>query len=251
MARFFIHLSYNGHKYNGWQSQLNGITVQGQLVEKVSLLLKEEVSITGAGRTDTGVHARNFYAHFDNNKLELNELDNLIHHLNSILPHDIAIKSIFPVTSDAHARFSALSRSYEYLIHFKKDPFLEGFSHQYFRPLDVDIMQKACQLLLETSDFKAFSKSHTDVKTYVCKINNASWTSIDNQLIFNITADRFLRNMVRAIVGTMLELGRGSKNLDDFRKIILSRERSSAGQSVPPEGLYLTQIIYPENIFKI
>ncbi len=249
MPRFFIHLSYKGTNYNGWQAQSNGITVQGLLTEKLGLLIKEPVSITGAGRTDTGVHAKNFYAHFDTNKLELSELTKLAYHLNSILPSDIAIKSIIPVSTDSHARFSAISRSYEYYIHFKKDPFLEGISCYYFKTVELAKMKEACKLLLEFSDFKSFSKSHTDVKTYLCKVTQADWNATENQLIFSITADRFLRNMVRAIVGTMLEVGRGNSSLDDFKKIILSRDRTMAGQSVPAAGLFLTDIEYPEKIF--
>jgi tRNA pseudouridine38-40 synthase len=249
MSRFFIHLSYKGTKYNGWQAQSNGITVQGLLVEKLSVLLKHPVSVTGAGRTDTGVHALNFYAHFDSNKLQINDLSSLGYHLNSILPNDIAVKSIIPVKPEAHARFSALSRSYEYHIHFRKDPFLEGLSYCYFRALDRVRMNEACKLLMEFNDFKSFSRNHTDVKTYICKITQAEWISTEDSLIFYITADRFLRNMVRAIVGTMLEIGKGNKTIDDFKKIILSRERSEAGQSVPAEGLFLSYINYPKDIF--
>jgi tRNA pseudouridine38-40 synthase len=248
-SRFFICIAYRGTNYNGWQIQTNAKTVQGILNEKLSLLLKEPIVLTGAGRTDTGVHARCFYAHFDYNKMDSNEIDKLVYHLNSILPSDIAVQSIFPVADNAHARFSATSRSYEYYIHSKKDPFLEGISYFYHKSLDVQKMQLACKLIIEFDDFKSFSKNHTDVKTYNCHIFNAEWKVTENQIIFEIRADRFLRNMVRAIVGTMLELGNNSKSLDDFRKIILSRDRSMAGQSVPPQGLFLIDIIYPEDIF--
>jgi tRNA pseudouridine38-40 synthase len=249
VSRFFIRIAYRGTNYNGWQIQTNAKTVQGILNEKLSLLLKVPIVLTGAGRTDTGVNARCFYAHFDYNKLDSKELDKLVYHLNSLLPSDIAVQSIFPVADNAHARFSATSRSYAYYIHSKKDPFLEGISYFYYKSLDVEKMRLACKLLMEFDDFKSFSKNHTDVNTYNCHIFNAEWKVVENQIIFMICADRFLRNMVRAIVGTMLELGNNSKNLDDFRKIILARDRSMAGPSVPPHGLFLVDIIYPEGIF--
>jgi tRNA pseudouridine38-40 synthase len=248
-SRFFIRLSFLGTHYNGWQIQTNAKTVQGILIEKLSLVLREPIELTGAGRTDSGVHARCFYAHFDSAQLDSKAFEKTIYHLNSLLPSDIAIQSIIPVKTEAHARFSAIRRTYEYYIHSKKDPFLEGISYYYHRALDFDLMQQACKLLMDYNDFKCFSKNHADVKTYICHIFNAEWKFDENKAVFVISADRFLRNMVRAIVGTMLELGKGSITADDFNRIILSRDRSMAGQSVPPQGLFLTDIKYPDNLF--
>jgi len=248
-SRYFIRLSYSGTNYNGWQIQLKDKTVQGVLVEKLSVILREPVAITGAGRTDSGVHAKCYYAHFDSASLDFKQIDKAVHQLNSILPSDIAVRAIIRVKPEAHARFSALSGSYEYHLHSKKDPFLKGTSYFYYGAMDIDQMKKACRILTEYNDFKSFSKNHTDVKTYNCQLYGAEWQVFGDQVIFLITADRFLRNMVRAIVGTMLELGKGTITLDDFRDIILSRNRSLAGQSVPPEGLFLTDIKYPENIW--
>ena len=249
LSRFFIRISYSGANYNGWQIQLKDKTVQGLLIEKLSVILREPVAITGAGRTDSGVHAKCFYAHFDSASLDFKEIDKTVHQLNSILPSDIAVQSINRVKPEAHARFSALSRSYEYHLHSKKDPFLKGISYFYHGTMDIDQMKKACSILMEYNDFKSFSKNHTDVKTYNCQLYSADWQVFGDKVIFLITADRFLRNMVRAIVGTMLDLGKGIINLDEFRDVILSRNRSRAGQSVPAEGLFLTDIKYPENIW--
>jgi tRNA pseudouridine38-40 synthase len=249
LSRYFIRLSYLGTNYNGWQIQTNAKSVQGILIEKLSLILKEPIKLTGAGRTDTGVHARCFYAHFDFLRLGSKEIDKTIYNLNSILPSDIAVESIFQVGPEAHARFSAISRTYEYHIHSRKNPFLEGISYYYHQKLNLEHMQKACNLLLDYNDFKCFSKNNSDVKTYICHIFDAEWKLTESRAIFRISADRFLRNMVRAIVGTMLDLGKGSIDIDEFKNIILSRNRSRAGQSVPPEGLFLCEIKYPDNLF--
>ena len=245
--RYFLELSYAGTRYHGWQSQPNAPTVQASIEKALSLLLRMPVKITGAGRTDTGVHARQMFAHFDS-KDAVNTAE-LTYKLNSFLPDDIAIHRIHRVKDDAHARFDAISRSYKYYIHRYKNPFLTQTSWYFAKDLDVDLMNKAARILLEYNDFKSFSKTHTDVKTYICKVQQAVWQTVDNQIVFRITADRFLRNMVRAIVGTLIEVGLHKTSLTDFRQIIESRNRSNAGFSVPAKGLFLTEITYPKQIF--
>ncbi len=244
--RYFIELSYKGTAFHGWQSQPDAVNVQNTIEKALSLLLRYPTKITGAGRTDAGVHARRMFAHFDT---DMPVDQNLVYKLNAFLPADIAIHYIYMVTDDAHARFDALSRSYRYYIHNKKDPFKEGFSWYYKQELDIELMNKAAKSLLFFDDFKSFSKSKTDVKTYICKIEQAEWKQINNQLVFHITADRFLRNMVRAITGTLVQVGLHKITTDDFVQIIKARDRTKAGFSVPAHGLYLTEIIYPEQIF--
>jgi len=242
--RYFIHLSYKGTKYHGWQIQPNAITIQELLQKALSVLLKTNTEIIGAGRTDTGVHASFFIAHFDTT----NSIDckTLCLALNRTIPFDIAIHSIFQVADDAHSRFSALSRTYNYHISLTKDPFTLETSTYIWGNLDVDSMNKACDILFEYTDFTSFSKLHTDTFTNNCRIMKAQWTITENnKLLFTIKADRFLRNMVRAIVGTMLEIGRGKRTLDDFRSIIESKDRSKAGVSAPAQGLFLCAIEYP------
>ncbi len=213
----------------------------------LSLLLGETTAITGAGRTDAGVHAKQLFAHFDTEKLVQEDLH---YRLNALLPKTIVIKRIVKVKQEAHARFDALYRSYEYHINLSHDPFLYDISWQvHNRRFDVDAMNKAATILLKHTNFKAFSKSKTDVKTYNCKITKAQWVQTGEQLVFYITADRFLRNMVRAIVGTLLDVGKGKLNTTDFEQIILSQNRSQAGFSVPASGLFLTEVGYPERIF--
>ncbi|RNL82722.1 tRNA pseudouridine(38-40) synthase TruA [Sinomicrobium pectinilyticum] len=241
--RYFIELSYYGKAYHGWQKQPNAGTVQETIEKALSLLLQEQVSITGAGRTDTGVHARQMFAHFDT-QTEISA-GILVHKLNSLLPGDIAIYRIFPVEENAHARFDATSRSYEYRINSFKDPFLTGLSFYYRYPLDVKKMNSAAKILLGHKDFQCFSKSKTDVRTYFCTIENAEWKRMGDNLLFTITADRFLRNMVRAVVGTLLEVGQGKLQEENVKKILESKNRSEAGVSVPAHGLYLTKIQYP------
>jgi tRNA pseudouridine38-40 synthase len=246
--RYFIELSYKGTHYNGWQIQPNAKSIQQTIEEAISVLLREKIKITGAGRTDAGVHARQMFAHFDTNQsFNSNELT---YKLNSFLPQDIAIYNIFPVPQDAHARFDALSRSYEYYIHTKKDPFLNDLSWYYKTDLNIDKMNEAAKFLFKHKDFKSFSKSKTDVKTYICDIKEAFWEKNDHQLVFYITADRFLRNMVRAIVGTLVEVGQGKKSIEEFDFIIKQRDRNKAGFSVPAKGLFLTKIEYPSKIIK-
>ena len=248
MKRYFIYLAYNGKNYCGWQIQPNGITVQQTIEESLSTLLRSTISITGAGRTDTGVHAHLMVAHFDWN--EEIDLPVLIDKLNRILPQDIVIHKIVHVKSDAHARFDATSRTYKYYITDKKDPFRYEQIYRINYPLNYDLMNKAAQILFEYIDFTSFSKLHTDVKTNNCKIMKAEWKKEENMYIFIIQADRFLRNMVRAIVGTLIEVGKEKLSLDDFRKVIECKNRGKAGASVPGNALFLEDIEYPQNIFE-
>ncbi|MEY8848261.1 tRNA pseudouridine(38-40) synthase TruA [Psychroserpens sp. XS_ASV72] len=243
--RYFIELSYNGKAYHGWQRQPNAISVQEVIEDALSKLLGTDISIVGAGRTDAGVHASQMFAHFDCSKrIE----DDLVFKMNSFLPKDIAIHDIIEVQEEAHARFDALSRAYEYKIVKNKAVF--DFDYTYFLgyDLDVEIMNEACKILFEYNDFQCFSKVNTDVKTYHCTIMAAQWVMQKDQLVFTIKADRFLRNMVRAIVGTMINIGQGKITLDDLHNIIKSKDRSEAGYSVPAHGLYLKEIVYPETI---
>ena len=240
--RYFIHLSYNGKNYCGWQRQPHSLSVQEELEKAMSLLLREPIALVGAGRTDTGVHARNYFAHFDYTPPLPH---NLVNKLNSFLPKEISIKDIFSVSDSAHARFDATSRTYQYFISLGKNPFLYEQSYYLFRSLDISLMNEACKILFEFNDFQCFSKSNTDVKTYICELKEAHWREEEGLLIFRITADRFLRNMVRAIVGTMIEVGNKKISLTEFRSIIESKNRSKAGFSVPGNALFLEEITYP------
>jgi tRNA pseudouridine38-40 synthase len=241
--RYFLEFAYNGTHYHGWQYQPNAISVQETLNKVFSTLLQEEIEIVGAGRTDTGVHASKMYGHFDTNK-ELN-LKQLTYKANSFLPKDISIFKIIPVHENAHARFDASSRTYNYHIVTYKNVFNTEFSWYYPHELDVNAMNEAAQLLLQFTDFECFSKTNTDVFTYNCKISEAYWKKENNTLIFTITADRFLRNMVRSIVGTLVNIGLKKITKNDFIKIIESKSRKNAGFSVPAQGLFLTNITYP------
>ncbi len=244
--RYFIELAYNGTAYHGWQSQPNALTVQQLIEEAMSLLLKSDISIVGAGRTDTGVHARQMFAHFDHDdKLDTSEL---VYKLNSILPRDIAIKRIFITGDDAHARFGARSRTYQYLITTVKDPFANDLKYCFKPTLNLHSMNEAANILLGSHNFKCFSRAHSDVKTYTCEVTNAVWTKTGDQLKFEISADRFLRNMVRAVVGTLIDVGQGKISLEQFQSILESQDRSEAGASAPAQGLYLTKIEYPKSI---
>lgn len=244
--RYFIKLSYNGNAYHGWQIQPDAITVQEVLEKALSTLLNEKISIMGAGRTDTGVHATQMYAHFDTNQ-DI-EHRNMVYKLNSFLPKDIAIYKIFKVKEAIHSRFHATSREYLYRIGLSKNVFT--FNQVFFvkQDLDVDKMNAAAQILFDYKDFQCFSKSHTDVKTYHCDIMKAEWFYKNDELHFVIKANRFLRNMVRAIVGTMINVGIGKLEVEDLHRIIKSKNRSEAGFSVPAHALYLTKIEYPEDI---
>ncbi|PKP39000.1 MAG: tRNA pseudouridine(38-40) synthase TruA [Bacteroidetes bacterium HGW-Bacteroidetes-15] len=249
MQRYFIELAYQGTSYCGWQIQPNANTIQAELEKALSTLLRVDISTTGAGRTDTGVHASFFVAHFDSIQKNLNWDQKFLVSLNEILPKDISIKDIVAVIPDAHARFSALSRTYEYRISRVKDPFSINSSWLYKGNLNLDAMKDASSKLLSYTDFTSFSKLGSDVKTNNCKIFFALWESQQSQLVFTIRADRFLRNMVRAIVGTLIDVGREKISVADFIKIIEARDRSLAGTSAPPEGLFLTNIEYPVSIF--
>lgn len=243
MGRYFLKLAYNGKNYHGWQSQPNAITVQQTLEEALSLLWRTPLEIVGAGRTDAGVHAKEMFAHF-NFEGEL-DVRLWIKKLNSYLPKEIVIYDIILVPKDAHARFDATLRSYEYHLHLIKNPFIHEGSWYFPNPLHLQKMNEACQILFEYQDFECFSKTHTDVNTFDCKIKEAKWTQNGNQLIFSISADRFLRNMVRAIVGTMIEIGLEKMPPEQLHNIIKSKNRSEAGFSVPAHGLYLTEVKYP------
>lgn len=244
--RYFLELSYNGKAYHGWQNQPNAITVQEVLENALSTLLRTTIEIVGAGRTDTGVHALQMFAHFDcSSKLDIAQLK---YNLNSFLPKDIAIQNIFEVKKDAHARFDAISRTYLYRICTEKDAF--NFDKVYYinNDLHIDKMNEASKILFEYNNFECFSKTNTDVKTFNCKIIKAEWVKKNNELHFTIEADRFLRNMVRAIVGTLIRVGTGKLEIKDMHTIIKSKNRSEAGYSVPAHGLYLSKIEYPEQI---
>ncbi len=281
--RYFLEISYKGTDYHGWQIQPNAVTVQEVLDKALSTCFREKIETTGCGRTDTGVHARQFYVHFEGSdqlsalSFELsgiepqqsvlsNELSGmepqtsalspptfglkpktskLLNSLNALLPRDIAVKRIIEVEPEAHARFDAVLRSYEYHVHFNKDPFKQDFSWQLKDELDMEAMNVAAGIIKEYRDFSCFSKSNTQVFTNNCKIEDAYWEANSSGSVFHISADRFLRNMVRAIVGTLIPIGRGEMKPEAIRNIIESKNRSNAGTSVPACGLYLTRVIYP------
>jgi len=244
--RYFIELSYNGKAYHGWQNQPKAISVQEVLEKALSTLLKEKIAIVGAGRTDTGVHAKQMFTHFDT-IVELSFVD-LKFKLNSFLPKDIAVHDIFKVNDEAHARFDAISREYIYRISLSKNVFTFNNTYYFKQELNVDMMNDAAKILFEYEDFKCFSRSNTDVKTYNCNIMKADWILYDEELVFTVKADRFLRNMVRAIVGTMINIGIGKIGVNDLHSIIKSKDRSKAGASVPGHALYLTKIEYPKSL---
>ena len=240
--RYFIEISYQGKNYHGWQSQPDANSIQEEINKAISIVLQEKIIVLGAGRTDTGVHATQMFAHFDTNQ-ELDE--NYIFKFNSVLPEDIVIHKIEKVAEDKHARFDALSRSYEYKIWLGRNPFLLDSTWQiHHQQLDINAMNEAAMMLLEYENFQAFSKVRTEVKTFNCNVTEAKWVQNENELTFHISANRFLRNMVRAIVGTLVDVGKHKISIDDFRNVILSRDRANAGLSVPAKGLYLTEITY-------
>ena len=245
--RYFIELSFNGKSYHGWQIQPDAISVQEVLEKSLSTLLRKEIEIVGAGRTDAGVHATQIFAHFDIEE-ELNE-SKFTYKLNSILPKDIAVSKVFRVTDAAHARFGAVKRSYDYKIVKHKDVFNYEYAYFVRQDLDVEKMNEAAKILLTYKDFQCFSKVKTDVYTYNCDVFAAEWNWKDKELIFTISANRFLRNMVRAIVGTLLEVGLGKMEVEEMHQIIKSKNRSRAGVSVPGHALYLTEVKYPDTIF--
>lgn len=245
--RFFFEISYNGTHYHGWQSQKNAVGVQEVVEDALSKLLRAEIEIVGSGRTDTGVHCVQQFFHADIEK-EFN-LQDLIHKLNAFLPKDIAIKNIYPAKAEAHARYDAYERSYQYKITRVKDPLLVGYAYYFFRELNVTTMNSAAALLVGEHDFECFSKVKTDVNHFICNIKHATWTQKGDLLIFTITANRFLRGMVRAIVGTLLDVGTGKITERQFAEIIKSKDRKMAGMNAPPEGLYLTSVKYHKSIY--
>ncbi len=249
MARYFIYLAYDGANYHGWQIQPNGSSVQETLMTALSTFLRSEIEVVGAGRTDAGVHARLMVAHFDFDK-EL-DVDTVTDKLNRLLPPDIGVYAVKRVKGDAHARFDATYRTYKYYVTTRKDPFVRSYAWRLFQPLDFEAMNRAAQTLFDYTDFTSFSKLHTDVKTNNCRIMQAYWGQCgENEWVFTIQADRFLRNMVRAIVGTLVEVGRGKLSVEGFRKVIEQKDRCSAGSSVPGHALFLVDVGYPEDLFE-
>ena len=246
--RYFVELSYDGTPFVGWQRQPAGDSVQSCLEDALSILFRKPLSIVGAGRTDAGVHAHQLFAHVD---LDEHVDQDLTFRLNKLLPKEIAVRNIIAVTQDAHARFDAVSRIYRYHITTQKNPFLQKRSYQFAKPLDLDLMNQAAKILIDHKNFKCFSKSKTDVKTYVCDIQQVHWQQNGSKLVFFIQANRFLRNMVRAIVGTLIEVGLRKISISDFEAILASRDRSQAGYSVPAHGLYLEKVNYPKHIFAV
>jgi tRNA pseudouridine38-40 synthase len=249
MTRYFMFLSFRGTAYNGWQLQPGKHTVQGVLGKALGTVLNEEISITGAGRTDTGVHASFFVAHFDSKRSDLAGNTHLLYNLNSVLPEDIAVNRIVRVRPDANARFDALSRTYRYTITSAKDPFIAETAWLLFWKLDISLLNQASDILLRHSDFTSFSRLHGGNRTNICRVSHAIWEKDAEKLIFTITADRFLRNMVRAIVGTLIPVGREKLSVRSFEEIIEGKDRGLAGQSAPAHGLSLTGIEYPESVF--
>ena len=245
--RYFVFFAYNGAGYHGWQSQPNALTVQQEMEQAFETLIQEPIALTAAGRTDAGVHASFMVAHFDtSNSLP----ENLCFLLNQYLSNAISINRIQNVSDSAHARFDALSRTYQYTISSVKNPFRYPYQYYIKGSLDLAQMNASAALLLEYEDFECFSKVNTDVKTFMCQIEKAHWESLENQYIFTIKANRFLRNMVRAIVGTLIEIGQGKRTLDSLHKTLRSKDRSQAGYSVPAHALFLTDIEYPKTLFK-
>ena len=249
--RYFIKFSYLGTEFHGSQRQPNGITVQETMEVALKMIFREDVPLTFAGRTDAGVHAREMYAHMDvGDEAMRREGERLVFRLNGILPNSIAIHDIVPVTDEAHARFTAKSRTYEYHIVEHKDPFLHDLATRVRPGLDFDAMNEAAKYLIGKQDFASFCRSNTDVKTTICDLTYACWeVKEDGHAVFTITADRFLRNMVRAVVGTLFEVGRGKMTIEQFAEVITQHTRTAAGDSAPAEGLYLTKIVYPEEIW--
>lgn len=243
MSRYFITFCYDGAAYHGWQVQPNGNSVQAELQKAMAVLMRDTVEIVGAGRTDAGVHAHKMMAHFDS--AQQFDTQQLVYKLNRLLPRDIAVSDIRPVPEDMHARFSAKSRTYHYYIHTNKNPFIRRYSCELHYKLDFDLMNEAGRILCTYHDFGAFCKSHTDVKTTLCRVTQAQWMEIGpHRYCFVITADRFLRNMVRAVVGTLVDVGRGRLTLDEFANVIESKKRTNAGESMPAHALFLHDIVY-------
>jgi tRNA pseudouridine38-40 synthase len=250
LNRYFIKLSFKGTQYHGWQSQPGKITVQGELYNALQLILDEKINITGAGRTDSGVHAFNYIAHFDSESLENKSIPGIVHKLNRFLSKDIIIHDIFPVDKNTHSRFDAISRTYHYMVSSSKNPFLDEFSLYYPQDLDIIAMNKACEILIKNKDFASFSKLHGNNKTTICDVREAEWRRLNpDLLVFRISADRFLRNMVRAVTGTMLKIGSHKIPLHSIQEIIDKKDRGAGGTSVIAKGLFLSEIRYKNIIF--
>ncbi|MFY0593761.1 tRNA pseudouridine(38-40) synthase TruA [Roseivirga sp.] len=247
MPRYFLQLSYKGTNYHGWQIQPNAHTVQAELQLALSTVLRKEIEIMGSGRTDTGVHAKKQVAHFD--LAEEVNCEDLIYKLNSFLPEDIAIESCRPVKAEAHTRFDANERAYHYYLHQSKSPFLTKRSYYYSQNLDVELMNLAATKLIGSQDFESFSKVKTEVNNFICNISEANWFLENDQLVFHVRANRFLRGMVRALVGTLLLVGENKLSVEEFVEVIKAKNRKAAGRAVPPHGLYLTEVSYPEHIY--
>ena len=246
--RYFIFLAYDGTLYHGWQRQPNAVSVQEKLEDVLQKLFGSYIPLVGAGRTDTGVHARLMVAHFDSQQKIDTSL--LTFKFNCLLPPDISVYTIVPVTDEAHARFSATERTYHYYLYTDKNPFIRPFACRYYYPLNFDNMNEAANILLRHTDFGSFCKTGSDNKTNICHISRAQWVkTANNAWYFEISADRFLRNMVRAVVGTLIEVGKGRISLSDFEEIILKQDRCASGESMPACGLFLENIVYPDNIF--
>lgn len=244
--RYFISLAYKGTNYHGWQIQPNAVSIQERINQGLTVLLKEEVMILGAGRTDTGVHAKQMYAHFDT-EADF-DCEKLAYRLNAYLEDAILIKEIFSVHKNAHARFHATARAYEYFLSQEKNPFLMDGAWIMYADLDFDQMNEAAKFLIEVDDFTSFAKLHTDAKTNICDVRKAYWQKRDDYWVFTIEADRFLRNMVRAIVGTLIEVGKEKLSVEDFKNIIAEKDRGLAGVSAPAKGLYLVKVEYPQEV---
>lgn len=250
MARYFMELAYNGTHFHGWQMQDNASSIQQEITEKLSTILQRTTPITGCGRTDAGVHASQFFAHFDAESLPVAHAT-LAHKLNTMLPASIAVYRIQQVTTDAHARFHATKRSYHYYIAKRKDPFRANWSYKFSVPLNLRAMNKCSELLLGEHDFGCFCKANADNHTDICTVYNAQWEENEHTITFHITANRFLRNMVRAIVGTLLDVGQGRTSMEEFQSILRSKDRARAGRSAPAHGLFLSHVQYPENLFLV
>ncbi len=248
LYRYFMRLAFDGSKYHGWQIQENAVTVQEVTTRALETLLSaDDILLTGCGRTDTGVHAVEFYAHFElQNNISQEDLDQLSFSLNKFLPQDISIHKIFKVSREMHARFSAISRTYKYFIHTLKDPFLHKYSWYLYGKLDLDLMNEGSMILMEYKDYTSFARLHSQTRTNDCNVTHVDWSREAKKIVFTIIADRFLRNMVRAIAGTMIDLGQHKISLGDFREIIESKDRSEAGTSAPAKGLFLHKVSYPD-----
>lgn len=244
--RYFLEVSYKGTHYSGFQSQINANTIQAEIEKAFQILLKKKIELTGSSRTDAGVHAFQNYFHFD---AEAQLSPKLLYNLNSILPPDIAAKNVFPVSDDAHCRFDAINREYKYFIYKRKDPFLTDSAFYFPYTLDLALMKEAAGIIKEYSDFTSFSKRNTQVKSFECDIIESKWVMEGDCLVYNVVANRFLRGMVRALTATMLKLGRGKMNIDNFKVIIEAKDCTLANFAVPPHGLFLNKVSYPENYF--